>query len=95
MFSRAVDCGHDLPVISAALPERYPYLLDTAAPGPSGELSLLLSTRDERLCLDASGDISGPGAGAGFLSRLDSWYQREKRPAGSVTEWPFAGGWFL
>jgi anthranilate synthase component 1 len=86
---------YDLTGIAAALPDRYPYLLDSAAPGPLGEYSLLLRTSGEQLCLRSNGSISGPGEARGFLSRFNDWYQREQQTTNEKNTWPFIGGWFL
>jgi anthranilate synthase component 1 len=43
----------------------------------------------------ASGLISGPGTGDDFLSRLDSWFQQQKKPQNDKSGWPFIGGWFV
>ena len=86
---------HDLQSIATALPEKYPYLLDSAAPGPLGEYSLLLRSSGEQLCKYSDGNITGPGEGSSFLSRLNEWYQQEKQPSGNETGWPFTGGWFV
>ena len=95
LFSCSLECAHDLPGIATALPDNYPFLLDSAAPGPLGECSLLLRTSGEQLCSDSDGNISGPGDAPGFLSRLNDWYQEEKQATGEVSTWPFYGGWFL
>lgn len=95
MHSRSIDCAFDLPDIAGALPDRYPYLLDSAAPGPLGQHSLLLRFAGEQLNLFADGSISGPGNAPGFLSRLNDWYLREKRTEAETARWPFVGGWFI
>ena len=95
MYSCSLECAYDLTGVATALPDRYPYLLDSAAPGPLGECSLLLRSSGEQLCLHSNGRLSGPGKGAGFLSRLDAWYQREKQNPDEGINWPFVGGWFL
>jgi len=95
LHSCSIESRHDLSGIAAVLSENYPYLLDSAAPGPLGELSLLLRASGEQLCLHNSGEISGPGEDNGFLSRLDAWYQMEKCSAQGQATWPFIGGWFL
>ena len=95
MFSCSLECAHDLPEIASALPENYPYLLDSAAPGPLGEHSLLLRSNGEQLCLHSGGSISGPGKSSGFLSRLNDWYQQQKQTLTEESSWPFIGGWFL
>ncbi|MEE4173985.1 MAG: aminodeoxychorismate synthase component I [Xanthomonadales bacterium] len=89
----------DLTAIAGALPERYPYLLESAAGGPLDRFSLLLRASGETLRLNADGSLEGPGAGPGFLDRLDAWYRAERLPdAPSIRqadETPFVGGWFL
>ncbi len=95
MHSCSLECAFDLPAVATALPDQYPYLLDSAAPGPLGQCSLLLRSSGESVCLHSDGSVTGPGETGGFLSRLNDWYQQEKRAAGEETPWPFAGGWFL
>jgi len=95
LHSCSLECAHDLTEIAIALPDHYPYLLDSAAPGPLGKCNLLLRTSGEQLCLHSDGSISGPGDTAGFLDRLNDWYQREKQTVNKETVRPFSGGWFL
>ena len=95
MHHCSFECEYDLPGVAAALPERYPFLLDSAASGPLSECSLLLRTSGELLCLDADRSISGPGDNGDFLTRLNDWYQNEKKSGGETADWPFCGGWFL
>ena len=95
MYSYSLDSSCDLPGIATALPESYPYLLDSAAPGPLSEYSLLLRTSGELLSSHSDGGLRGPGDSAGFLSRLNDWYQQEKETSAENTSWPFCGGWFL
>jgi anthranilate synthase component 1 len=95
LFSCSLEFKHGLAEIAFTLPKSYPYLLDSAAPGPLGECSLLLRTTGEQLCLHSNGSISGPGNAGDFLSRMDDWYQQEKQTSTKKTCWPFIGGWFL
>lgn len=95
MHTDWLESTHDLAEIAAALPRLYPYLLDSAAPGPLGERSMLLRSSDQHLCSRADGEISGPGQGTGFLNRLNDWFQQEKQPATESPDWPFVGGWFI
>lgn len=89
-------CSFDLTRVASAFPEQYPYLLDSAAPGPLGQYSMLLRFSGKRLSLHSNKSIDGPGQGDGFLSRLDDWYRREQIPRRELTpDWPFVGGWFL
>jgi anthranilate synthase component 1 len=86
---------HDLTGIASALPDQYPYLLDSAASGPLGEYSLLLRTSGEQLSSHSDGSIAGPGTGNSFLSRLDDWFQQERQAQNDRSDWPFIGGWFI
>lgn len=47
------------------------------------------------MCLQSDGSVTGPGETGGFLTRLNDWYQQEKRTASEEIPWPFGGGWFL
>ncbi len=95
LYSCSLESIYDLTGIATALPAQYPYLLDSTAPGPLGECSLLMRTSGEQLCLNSDGSISGPGQGAGFLYRLNDWYQQEKKTSDEETTRPFSGGWFI
>jgi len=86
--------GDTLLQLHARHPDRYPVLLESAASGtPQGRYSILFGAPGERLIRDTSG-LHGPGLGAGFLQRLDSWWS-SLRVAGGPSPWPFTGGWFL
>lgn len=92
----SIACPFDLTEIASALPEQYPYLLDSAAPGPLGQYSMLLRFNGQQLVLHADKSIDGPGQGHGFLSRLDEWYRSEHKPQQKPIQGrPFGGGWFL
>ena len=95
MPNRSIESKHDLQEIAIALPERYPFLLDSAASGPSSECSLLLRSSGEELSLHADGRIHGPPGSGDFLTRLDHWYQQQKRLHDESPTWPFNGGWFV
>ena len=95
MHCYTLKSTHDLQSIASALPGFYPYLLDSATPGPLGEYSVLLRTGGEQLCKFSNGEITGPGEGDSFLSRLDDWYLEEKQSSQKDTSWPFTGGWFV
>jgi len=101
LHSCSLECAHDLTGIASALPDLYPYLLDSAAPGPLGEFSLLLRCSGQHLSSHSDGSIVGPGsatghgAGQSFLSRLDEWFQQERQTQREIIDWPFIGGWFL
>jgi anthranilate synthase component 1 len=95
LFCCSLDSHLDLIDIAAALPQQYPYLLDSAAPGPLGQTNILFRPNGQHLCLLPSGELTGPGEGESFLDRLDHWFQQEKHTAQIHAEWPFSGGWFL
>ena len=95
MYCRRLKSSHDLQSIANALPGQYSYLLDSAAPGPLGEVSLLLRSNGQQLCKHADGRITGPGQGDDFLSRLDHWYRQQQQATNLSTDLPFCGGWFV
>ncbi len=85
----------DLSAVVDALPERYPYLLESAAEGPLDRFSLLLRRTGEMLRLEDDGHLSGPGRASGFLDRLDDWYRSLAHDTPAPSGLPFLGGWFL
>lgn len=95
LHSCHLDSDLELTDIAAARPDLYPYLLDSATPGPLGQQSILFRCNGEHLCLDHDGEISGPGYGPEFLSRLDQWIASEKQPSEARHEEVFVGGWFV
>ncbi len=95
MYCCTLTSSRDLQSIAAELAQHYPYLLDSAAPGPLGEYSLLLRSNGEQLCKFSDGNITGPGKGEHFLARLNDWYLQEKILPGKVIGWPFTSGWFV
>lgn len=79
------------------LPERYPFLLESAASGtPQGRFDILFAFPGARLELDSRYTLSGANtAGSSdFLDALNGWWQHEhlELTAGDL---PFRGGWFL
>jgi anthranilate synthase component 1 len=90
----------DLTALVRVAPERYPFLLESAANGgPQGRYDLLLLGAGESLRLDADGRLSGTEApvASDFLSALDHWAEerRTESPGGRLAELPFRSGWFL
>jgi len=70
-----------------AFPERYPYLLESAASGTEqGRYDLLFAFPGETLAAYA-----GEKA---FLEKFDGWFQQERSVA-NEPDVPFRGGWFL
>lgn len=93
-----VTAAVDLLGLMDAHPERYPYLLQSAASGPElSRFDILFAFPGETLCLDGNGDLAGPFASSadGFLGSLDSWWSAEKQDATGHADLPFTGGWFL
>jgi anthranilate synthase component I len=87
----------DLLALHRVAPERYPFLLESAAAGTAqGRCDLLLGWPGQALVLERDGRLSGPCADGehDFLRALDRWWRRERAaPRGA---WPLAGGgWFL
>jgi len=95
LYSCSLENACDLTGIATALPDIYPYLLDSVATGPLGECNLLLRFSGEQLCSHGGDITGGPGEGTTFLDRLNDWYQQEKTSCDEETTWPFNGGWFL
>jgi len=97
MNSILLQAGADLHGLHRLAPERYPFLLQsTAADTALGGFDVLLIPQGDALVLEASGDLTGPGADGrqDFLDVLDScWQSVRTEPGDSV--WPFLGGWFL
>ena len=90
--------ARDLLPLAAAHPERYPALLESAAPGPSARWDILFAFPEDRLALARDGvvrDKSGRDCGARFLDALDhAWSSSGKHESGEA-ELPFVGGWVL
>ena len=88
---RPVPWVPDLLALHRLSPDRYPFLLESAARGPwaTARHDLLLAFPGERLCLEH------PGEGVPFLEALDRWWRRERRAAPPGLPGPFVGGWFL
>ncbi|HJR13846.1 MAG TPA: aminodeoxychorismate synthase component I [Rhodanobacteraceae bacterium] len=90
--------ARDLLPLAAAYPERYPALLESAAPGPSARWDLLFAFPEDRLNLAGDGvvrDKSGHDRGARFLDALDSTWSSRDKDESVDAELPFTGGWLL
>lgn len=90
-FHHQLDFVPDLLAVSASNPQ-YAFLLESAATGPLGAVSLLLRFSGEALVLEPrdSGQDSQP-----FLQRFDEWYRREAIAPDTEHGLPFCGGWFV
>ncbi len=78
-------------------PERYPYLLESAASGSAqGRYDLLFAFPQSHLHLDGRFRLHGSAAAPSgdFLEHLDCLWRAESS-APEVTDLPFLGGWFL
>lgn len=88
----------DLLAAAAAVPERYPCLLQSVVSGaPQSRFDILFAFPRERLTLHADGklrDEYGKSQPGGFLDALDARWQAAKRPVEN-DELPFHGGWVL
>ena len=97
-FVREIDFHPELVLrLHRAHPDRYPFLLESAATGTrQGRFDILFAATSERLVLEGGGQLHGPGAsaGPGFLTALNGWWQRERLEL-APSELPFRGGWFL
>jgi len=93
-FVHPLESVPDLVALGAARPQRYPFLLDSAAPGPLGRCSLLLRHTGELLQLEPGGLVRGCHGDGRFLERLEAWFRSAALPE-TTPELPFVGGWFV
>ncbi len=88
----------DLLTLHEALPERYPYLLEsTAQANANSRYDILFAFPQCCLTLNSEGlrFDAGPKVNlSSFLEEFDQWYQRERQPD-SGSDLPFTGGWFV
>ena len=93
---RVLDWYGDLLPLHEANPERYPYLLESAANGARhARYDILFAFPGERLTLDSAGLLAGPGGSEAFLPALDERWRREFTPSQGTCRLPFTGGWFI
>ncbi len=78
---------HDLLALAAAEPERFPALLESAAPNATARYDILFALPREAI-------VSTPGDPQPFLARLDAAWRAERVPRGEHAL-PFRGGWCL
>jgi anthranilate synthase component 1 len=105
--NQALSCAHevipvgkdvDLTVLMSQRPDRYPFLLQSAASGPElSRFDILFACPGDTLTLSGDGRVSGPHADGetDFLGTLDAWWAAEKSRQESSLDVPFTGGWFL
>ncbi len=93
----------DLLAVHRTHPQRYPFLLESAAAQPNlARYDILFATSGRALVLNRAGRLSGPaGADGDFLTALDRWFGRAGGIVAGPVEnaraprLPFTGGWFL
>lgn len=89
----------DLAELARLHPERYPFLLETAAAGSAqARFDILFAFPGDSLELTAGNDLCGPHAGADgdFLAALDDWWSAERTShEPEAAGLPFRGGWFV
>lgn len=84
---RRLNVIPDLLGMHVAAPDRYPFLIESAARGTEqGRFSILFGFPGEALS-------AGPNE-HDFFSRLDAVWRRERQPR-STSPLPFTGGWFF
>jgi anthranilate synthase component 1 len=85
--------------VHRALPERYPFLLESAARGGErARFDLLFAFPEGRLALHPGGELSSDSVDlthGDFLTHLDRWMAHTRRPVESPPPVPFFGGWFV
>ena len=82
--------------LAARLPQRYPFLLDSAAAGPLSQASVLLAQPTAALWLTPDGRLEARGMqpqGDTFLGALEAWWRAEQQPPDPAAALPFTGGW--
>ena len=100
---KSLATAPDLLALHANAPERYPFLLQSAASGTEqGRYDILFAFPGETLCLNGDGVLTGPGADAHheFVRALDVWTAEVSKSglahsASPAEQLPFTGGWFL
>ena len=94
-----IDYAFDPVCLHARNPQRYPFLLESAARGtPRSRFDILFAFPQSVLQLDAEGKLSLDGsrlAGKNFLDALDDWFRREGGGTQRSGVLPFLGGWFV
>lgn len=97
--TRSIAAPCDLLALHARNPERYPFLLESAASGtPQARYDILFAFPGETLALSPSGRLAGEKAGKGgkFLDAFNAWWQELRLPRQAARGLPpFRGGWFV
>ncbi|MEP6482889.1 MAG: aminodeoxychorismate synthase component I [Rudaea sp.] len=90
--------ARDLLPLAAAIPSRYPCLLESAGgSGKNARYDILFACPEESIELHRDGivrNFAGVNSGTDFLDVLDSAWRRLRRIA-SADDLPFTGGWLV
>src|SRR5579883_2733369 len=95
---RGLQGIRDLLALAAALPQRYPALLESAASGANARWDILFAFPQESLILHAGErmcEASDADGRTGFLHALDRAFARNREQSDSRQDLPFTGGWLL
>ena len=84
----AIEASFDLLDLHVSNPQRYPYLLESSAPGPQGRFDILFALPGDTITLT---DLEA----FDFLSTLDDHWRAEAGRHRCPGPLPFHGGWFL
>jgi len=94
--SRRIAGLRDLLPLAGAQPERYPALLESAAPGPCARWDILFAFPEDSLTLARDGVVRDPWGndrGAPFLDALDAGWLAGRDEVSDNSGLPFTGGW--
>ena len=98
-MQRALPGTRDLLPLAAALPQRYPCLLESVAGGGAlSRFDVLFAFPQQALTLHRDGrvrDAHGADRGARFLDALDAEWRACRVEKDTSAQLPFAGGWAL
>jgi anthranilate synthase component 1 len=94
---RRIDSSLDLLRLHELNSERYPHLLESAAPGPQANVDILFAFPEQTLTLTADMQLTGTAAdNRDFLAALDeAWEAESIEQSQAHALLPFRGGWFL
>lgn len=101
LLREVIEHDLDLLALHRLRPERYPYLLESAAWGtPQGRYDILFAFPGETLALhedrlEAPATLEGGADQGRFLQALDAWWRQEQATPEPEPQLPFTGGWFL
>ena len=97
-ITRRIAGARDLLALHAGAPQRYPFLLESAASGtPQARFDILFAFPGEILELSSAGALTGHrGEASGFLDAFNGWWHELQLPRTSARGLPpFRGGWFM